>query len=442
MPTSSKIFAGSRLRRLRLKLGFSQAAFAQSLGLSASYLNLMERDQRPLTAQVVLKLSGMEGVDVTELAASEAAHSLLQPLREMVADPLLAGEVPPGNELGEALQAAPNFAAATLKLYSAYRETLRRLGDAARGLPAAAREASLEDWLASRNMEDVEGLAEDIYSELSPKDDIFAGLKARLRASSGIDVRIMPTTILGEDRSRYDRHSQRLMISETLPFEARIAEAAHLLARLEGKPLADAATNQFTEKPEHLRTAKAALYDRLFLAILAPRGRFLAATEDLKLDIAALARRFSITQGQVMQRLAQLRDDMASLTIDATGRILHHTGKLPFHVARDEPLCGQLPLFDESAGFNIALMQAEGSGTIALALRENAMAHALFLTPAEFEKSIHAQKAMRRPHSSRNMGATCRLCDVRMCAKRGAPSATRPAGLNDYIRGATDFEPT
>ena len=79
MSISSKIFAGSRLRRLRLKLGFSQAAFAQNLGLSASYLNLMERDQRPLTAQVVLKLSSMDGVDVAELAAGEAAHGLLSP---------------------------------------------------------------------------------------------------------------------------------------------------------------------------------------------------------------------------------------------------------------------------------------------------------------------------------------------------------------------------
>ncbi|MEO9168806.1 MAG: helix-turn-helix transcriptional regulator, partial [Aestuariivirga sp.] len=73
MSTNSKIFAGSRLRRLRQKLGLSQAAFAESLGLSASYLNLMERDQRPLTAQVVLKLSSMDGVDISELAASEAA---------------------------------------------------------------------------------------------------------------------------------------------------------------------------------------------------------------------------------------------------------------------------------------------------------------------------------------------------------------------------------
>jgi predicted transcriptional regulator/DNA-binding XRE family transcriptional regulator len=437
MATSSKIFAGSRLRRLRLKLGLSQAAFAQSLGLSASYLNLMERDQRPLTAQVVLKLSGMDGVDIAELAASEAAHSLLQPLREMVADPLLAGEVPPGNELGEALQTAPNFAAATLKLYSAYRENLRRLGDAARGLPAAPSETSVADWLDGRNMDDAEGLAEEIYSELSPKDDIFAGVKARLRASAGVDIRILPTTIMGDDRSRYDRHSQRLLISETLGFEDRIFEAVHLLARTEGRALVEVATSEFADKPEQQRAARSAIQDHLALAILAPRGKFGAAAEDLKLDVCALARRFSLTQGQALRRLAQLRQGFSHLAIDATGRVLSHTGKLPFHIARDEALCGQLPLFDEGHGPHIAAFEKpDGTAEIALAFCEAGKRHALFLPLNAFAASALAQNAKRRP-----WGATCRLCELRNCTKRGAASATRPAGLNDYARGPTDFEP-
>jgi len=426
--SSSKIFAGSKLRRLRLKRELSQAAFADSLGISASYLNLMERDQRPLTAQVVLKLSSMEGVDIAELATSEAAHALLQPLREMVADPLLAGEVPPGNELGEALQAAPNFASASLKLYGAYRELQKRLSDAARGLPPQSREASLDEWLQQRGAEDIEGLAEDIHAELSPKDDIFAGLKARLRATAGVDTRIMPTTILGADRSRYDRHSQRLLISETLSFEARIEEAAHLLARLEGKALVEAATTKFSDKPEQQRHAKAILLNHLCLALRAPRGRFLAASEDLKLDLTALSKRFSISHGDVMQRLAHLRDDLACLAIDATGRILRHSGKLPFHMAKDEPLCAQLPLFDQGAGLHFAAFE------FACAIATDG--HVLFMPGAEFQKSVYSQNAMRRP-----LGATCRLCDESNCLKRSAASATRPAGLNDYIRGATDFEP-
>jgi predicted transcriptional regulator/DNA-binding XRE family transcriptional regulator len=437
--TSSKIFAGSRLRRMRLKLAMSQSAFAQSLGLSASYLNLMERDQRPLTAQVVLKLSSMEGVDVAELSAGEAAHGLLQPLREMVSDPLLVGEVPPGNELLEALQAAPNFAGAALKLYGAYREALKNLAHAARGFPQAPAANKVEEWLAARSNDDIEGLAEDIWSELSPKDDIFSGLKARLRANFGIDTRILPANILNHDRSRYDRHSQRLMISETLDFEERIMEAAHLMARLEGREVLDAAfTNvPFAERPDQQRLARAKLVDHLALACLCPRGRFSTSAEDLKFDVTALARRFSVSRSNAMKRLSKLNDEVGYLAVDATGEIMTRSGNLHFFLPDDVPLCGQLPLFDEDDGFKLAQMQPqEGPAIIVVALREGGSAYALFFTDDDFAKTGYAPKPMQRP-----LGATCRLCEVRHCAKRKAASATRPAGLNDYIRGTTDFEP-
>jgi len=426
---SSKIFAGSRLRRLRSRLGLSQAAFAQSLGLSASYLNLMERDQRPLTAQVVLKLSTMEGVDITELAPSEAAHALLPQLREMLAEPLLQGEVPPGNEINEALQTAPNFAAATLKLYSAYREALRKLADAARGIPPTANSENTGDWINARNNDDLEGLAEDIWSELSPKDDIFSGLKARLRANFGIDTRLMPTTIMGADRSRYDRHSQRLLISEALGFESRIEEAAHLTARLEGKALGDAATTQ--------REAKAAMYDHLALAIRCPRGRFTTSAEDLKYDIAALARRFSVTQGQAMQRLAIISDNAAYLSVFNNGQLASRAGRMNLFTPQHDSLCAQLPLFDEAQGLHIAEMQPQdGEPRVVIGLREHNRAHALFFTPSAFAKTAYAPIQKQRP-----WGAACRLCEIRNCARRTAAAAARPAGLNDYIRGATGFEP-
>lgn len=437
--TSSKIFAGSRLRRLRLKLGLSQSAFAQSLGLSASYLNLMERDQRPLTAQVVLKLSSMEGVDVAELSGGDAAHGLLQPLREMVSDPLLVGEVPPGNELMEALQAAPNFASAALKLYAAYRETLRNLAHAARGVPQAPPSNKVEDWAKSRNHDDLEGLAEDIWGELSPKDDIFAGLKARLRSSFGIDTRILPTSILNNDRSRYDRHSQRLMISESLDFESRIMEAAHLVARLEGREMLEAvvATSPFNDRPDQQRSARAILLDHLARAILCPRGRFTTSAEDLKFDIAALARRFSVSRANAMQRLSQLNDEIGFLAVGANGQISNRRGNLHFFLPEDVPLCGQLPLFDEGEGLHLAEMQPqEGPPLFVYALHKAGSSFALFFASSDFVKTTYAQKPMQRP-----IGATCRLCEVRHCAKRSAASATRPTGLNDYIRGTTDFEP-
>ena len=53
----NKIFAGPRIRRMRHALELTQAAMAADLGISPSYLNLIERNQRPLTVQLLLKLA-------------------------------------------------------------------------------------------------------------------------------------------------------------------------------------------------------------------------------------------------------------------------------------------------------------------------------------------------------------------------------------------------
>ncbi|WP_407818033.1 helix-turn-helix domain-containing protein, partial [Staphylococcus aureus] len=45
----SKTFVGVRLRQLRTERGLSQASLAKTLEISASYLNQIEHDVRPLT---------------------------------------------------------------------------------------------------------------------------------------------------------------------------------------------------------------------------------------------------------------------------------------------------------------------------------------------------------------------------------------------------------
>ena len=52
--TDRKLFLGARLKRLRRDLGLTQTRMAEDLGVSPSYLNLLERNQRPVTAQVLV----------------------------------------------------------------------------------------------------------------------------------------------------------------------------------------------------------------------------------------------------------------------------------------------------------------------------------------------------------------------------------------------------
>ena len=192
--TGSKIFAGARLRRIRNRLQFSQAALAESLGISPSYLNLIERDQRPITAQLLIKLNALHDVDIAELGAAPESGDSLAKLKEVISDPLLVGEIPAVAELQEAAQVAPNLVGATVKLYQAYREVLKRLGELSQNMAIGGVAQSEIPFDAVRryvqqhiSFPAIEALAEEIWFELSPKDDPLAGLKAKLRAHSGID---------------------------------------------------------------------------------------------------------------------------------------------------------------------------------------------------------------------------------------------------------------
>jgi transcriptional regulator with XRE-family HTH domain len=120
-----KIFAGPKVRRIRNTLGLTQTAMSEALSISPSYLNLIERNQRPLTVQLLLKLASVYKVDLDELQGESG--NVASALRAIFADPLLSGEVPSPQELIEVAEAAPNAASGVIKLYRAYREQAQRL---------------------------------------------------------------------------------------------------------------------------------------------------------------------------------------------------------------------------------------------------------------------------------------------------------------------------
>jgi XRE family transcriptional regulator, fatty acid utilization regulator len=440
----SKIFAGSKLRRIRNRLQFSQAAMAESLAISASYLNLIERDQRPITAQLLIKLNSLHDVDIAELATTPETNDTVAKLKEVISDALLIGEIPSTTELQEATQAAPNLVGATIKLYQAYREVLKRLGELSQNMALGAAPQSSNSFNAVRSFVQqqisfptLEALAEEIWFELSPKDDPMAGLKAKLRSHSGIDVRFISTDILGHDRARYDRHSQRLLISEKLNSQERLWEVALLAAQLDGRSTIDdiIAKHPLSTQAESKRLLKQELAQYLALAILCPMAKFMTSAEDLKLDIEALAMRFGVSRMATMKRLATT-SNFGFLLIDASGSVIEKIGSLGFHLPQSGSLCGHLPIFACDQKLKTTTLQSSDSKQITMiALHEGHFRAGLILSPGDLSKTIY------RAETTRPLGPTCRLCEIKNCALRREPPATRPAALNEFVRGASDFEP-
>src|SRR6185503_14427352 len=94
--------------------------------LFRSYLNHLERNQRPVTAQVLLRLAQAYDVDLKSFAAEGADGTGPEQLAEIFADPMFADLGIPRYELLEVADNAPAIADALSRLYAAFTEQRRR----------------------------------------------------------------------------------------------------------------------------------------------------------------------------------------------------------------------------------------------------------------------------------------------------------------------------
>ena len=78
---------GTRVRALRQKEGLTQVEFARRLGISASYLNLIEHNQRSLTAPLLLKIAEELHVDLQDFSDGRD-DDLAVALVEVLSDPM------------------------------------------------------------------------------------------------------------------------------------------------------------------------------------------------------------------------------------------------------------------------------------------------------------------------------------------------------------------
>jgi transcriptional regulator with XRE-family HTH domain len=110
---SRKIFAGPRLKRLRRERQITQARMAEELEVSASYLNLMERNQRPITVQVLIRLTDVYGIDPREFMEGETEQAISE-IEQLLVDPVLRDVGVPRTELQDAAEHAPTLIACSV----------------------------------------------------------------------------------------------------------------------------------------------------------------------------------------------------------------------------------------------------------------------------------------------------------------------------------------
>src|SRR5690606_36550584 len=114
---------GFRISNRRKSLKISQAFLARSLGISPSYLNLIENNKRDIAGALLNRVAAELNIDIDELAG-RSEQKLLQDLEEAFADPMLESLPFRPEERRELVAQYPASATALARLHRAYGDAI------------------------------------------------------------------------------------------------------------------------------------------------------------------------------------------------------------------------------------------------------------------------------------------------------------------------------
>lgn len=452
-----KLFAGHAVRRLRRGLALTQAAMAEQLGVSASYLNLVERNQRPLSATLMLALAERFDFDPRSLSAGEPGGGE-EAMRRRLADPLFADIEVDRSELQEWLAGAPGGAEAFARAYD-------RLGGASGGVPGdgedpgAAVRREVERW--RNHFADLDAAAETLADELRiASSDLFGAMAERLRVKHQLAIRVLPIEVLTGVRTRLDLHARQLQLSEALDPPSRVFALARQLAG-EAKAEIDALVRGagFADRVAE-RLYRRHLTGYFAAAVMMPYARFLRACEATGYDLELLRRRFGASAEQVAHRLTTLQRVGARglpffmLRVDRAGQVSKR-----FAGASGSPLVESLvpcPLLDAYAAFArpderiVQLVELEDGSRWFTSSRCVAppggwagAVRARFVVTlglaAGAAAGLAAARGLDFAGEAVPVGLGCRACTRADCPQRSAPPAGRTLLINEREAGVSPF---
>jgi predicted transcriptional regulator/DNA-binding XRE family transcriptional regulator len=466
-----KTFIGPHLRRLRLDRGETQAQMARALGISASYVNLLENNERSVSVQVLLKLFEVYGVDWRTIADDEDPARLAD-LRAALQDPIFDGARPDLAQLRAAQVHAPALSAAFLQLYRSHQAATDRLvalagarGPAGEALLAASPETEVHDFFR-RNRNYFHGLeqaAEAFWGDDRPAaDDVYAALKARLAARPGLRIRVVAADTLPRGLRALDEDRGELLLSEVLDHPNRVFQLVHVAALVEHRALLGQllAGSGIADAPGRAR-ARVELANYFAAAVLMPYAAFLADARASKYDLDHLATRYGVSYEQACHRATTLQRRGAQgvplffLRIDKAGNVTKRFNATDFHLAEQGGACPRLDIHtsfrtpgrmvtqfvempDQSQYFVFA--RTVNRPTFIRHAQDVRLAVAMGCAVEHAAEIGYAEGFSVKGAHMTPVGINCRICPRAHCDQRAHQAVILPGPSDERRRGATRYE--
>jgi predicted transcriptional regulator/transcriptional regulator with XRE-family HTH domain len=457
----ARALIGRTVRRLRTERDLSQQALATRLGISASYLNLIEHDQRAITASLLIKLGETLRVDLAALSGN-VERQLEASMREAFADPVLGAEAVPEAEVAALGASSPTAARAVLALYRAWR--VAREDAAGIALPSGRRillpneEARDLFDARSNHFPPLEQAAEAIAAELgaAPAETNHA-IAERLRRLHGVTVTVQH---LDGALRRYDPATRVLVLSETLARESRGFQMAFQLALLEVRDAVESVLREAAPaSPESAMLIRVGLLNYAAGALVMPYAPFLTAAQALRHDVVALAARFGVSFEQACNRLATLQRPGARgvpfffVRVDPAGNVSKRFSAAGFPFARFGGSCPRWVVhtaFAVPGTIRVQVAELPDGATFLCFARTITRPAARWGDPAPVHvvamgcAVAHAgdvvyADGLNLERAKVGIGLSCRLCDRPDCRSRAFPPLEHRLVLDPNSTSASPY---
>ena len=451
---------GRTVRRLRQEQGLTQQALAVRLGISPSYLNLIEHEQRAVTAGLLIKLAEILRVDLAALSGSQE-RQVEAGLREVFADPLLS-EAVPEDEIAALAAGSPNAARGVLALYRAWR--VAREDASGIALPSGRRlllpneEARDVFHERANHFPALEETAEAIGAALGVEPaELNHAIAERLRREHGLVVRVGP---LDDALRRYDPAARTLALSEQLPRESRGFHLAFQLVLLEARDAVEAEVAAIAPtSPEAGSLIRLGLLNYTAAALLMPYAWFLAAAGDLRHDADALAARFGVSYEQACHRLSSLQRSGARgvpfffLRVDPAGNVSKRFSAAGFPFARYGGSCPRWVVhaaFATPGQVRVQVARLPDGATFlcfarcvvgaARAWGDPAPVHVVAMgCDVSHAGAIAYADGIDLERAAVGIGLSCRLCDRQACRSRAFPPLEHRLALDPALTSDSPY---
>lgn len=449
---------GVRLQRLREERGISQVALAKALGISPSYLNQIEHNQRPLTVSILLRINAEFGVDV-QLFSDDKEAGLIADVRDVLAE-VGGGAGAETVSMAELRSLASNMPAVARAIVELHRRNrglneradsfAARLGDghklASFALPGTHDE--VRDYFNQRHnhVAELDEAAEAIFADSGLAiGDVASKLAQRLSTHHGVRLQIASTDDSERAKRRYDAETRTLRLPDHLRPGQQAFQMAVQLAELEIGTLLDAliAGAKFTSE-ESRRLARIGLANYFAGALVMPYAAFLQSAEELAYDIERLSNRFGVGFEAVCHRLSTLqRPGMPGLPfffvrVDRAGNVSKRHSAADFHFSRVGGTCPLWIVYEAFSQPERVLTQTavmpDGrsylwiarqvvSGPVGYGRPQKTFAIGLGCDLRHAHRLIYSRGLdLSDPAAATPIGTGCKVCERQRCPQRAAPS--------------------